>query len=134
MEIRPRRGRCPERPEAAAEPGSARRQPVAARGARSGRLDSNQRSPVPETGGVADLPYDQMVHRRPWSRTRPVPAYQTGAFPRSPVVVETRREESNLRLPPSRGGALLPLSYGETRWSSGESNPEFTGANRACSR
>ena len=27
---------------------------------KSGRLESNQRSPVPETGGVANLPYGQL--------------------------------------------------------------------------
>jgi hypothetical protein len=85
---------------AAPLPRKAHRNPVQ----RSGRLDSNQCSPVPETGGVAKLPHDQ-IDRRPWSRTRlyrrirPVPA--------QPAVVGSRREESNLRLPPSRGGARV---------------------------
>ena len=55
---------------------------------KSGRLDSNQRSPVPETGGVGQPP------PRPdggpsttLESNQAVPAYQTGAVPRSPVVV-----------------------------------------------
>jgi hypothetical protein len=38
---------------------------------KSGWLESNQRSPVPETGGVARLPHSQIdgCSRRPWNRT-----------------------------------------------------------------
>ena len=41
----------------------------------SGRLESNQRSPAPEAGGVADSPTarridEKAISRRPWNRTR----------------------------------------------------------------
>jgi hypothetical protein len=150
---------------------------------KSGWLESNQRSPVPETGGVASSPTTRRrshlvrvsgplegagrTGRSPstaripprtsgGSRTRTsglrarrlhpsttearestalesnqaVPAYQTGAFPRSPAVVRSRREGSNLRPPPSHGGAH-PLSYGES-WSLEESNLDPVGASHVC--
>ena len=59
-----------------------------------------------------------------------VPAYQTGAFPRSRAVVRSRREGSNLRPPPTQSGAH-PLSYDES-WSLEESNLDPVGASHVC--
>jgi hypothetical protein len=66
---------------------------------RSARLDSNQRSPVPKTGGVAKLPYRQMsfVDTPGGSRTCTVPikSRQLSAELRSRE--RCGRQESNLR-------------------------------------
>jgi hypothetical protein len=50
---------------------------------RSARLDSNQRSPVPKTGGVAKLPYRQksIVHTPGGSRTRCFPVESRASSP-----------------------------------------------------
>ena len=49
---------------------------------KSGRLESNQRSPVPETGGVAKLPYGQLsIESTTVESNHASPPYQSGAFP-----------------------------------------------------
>jgi hypothetical protein len=102
----------------------------------SGRQDSNLCSPVPETGGVAILPYDQMGGA---STTLESNQASAGVSDRCGPALARRRNKvspGGFEPPPSTvaGWRSAPLSYGEKRWSSGESNPEFTGASRACSR
>jgi hypothetical protein len=88
---------------------------------KSGRLESNQRSPVPETGGVAKLPHSQMESTTVESN-HACPPYQGGACPATrrrgappgnrtllhgftarglatSLATQSRREESNPRGP-----------------------------------
>ena len=58
---------------------------------KSGRLESNQRSPVPETGGVAKLPYGQLsIKSTTVESNHAWPPYQSGAFPASPSSMFVR--------------------------------------------
>jgi hypothetical protein len=63
---------------------------------KSGRLESNQRSPVPETGGVADSPTARRSVGSPGIEPGPA-RYQRAVPPRTPTS-ELRRQGSNLLL------------------------------------
>src|SRR3954447_20604604 len=65
---------------------------------RSGRQESNLRSPVPETGGVARLPYSQMKSTPGGARTRSFRVEGPASSPVRPRGRELRRQGSNLRL------------------------------------
>jgi hypothetical protein len=65
---------------------------------RSGRQESNLRSPVPETGGVARLPYSQMKSTPGGARTRSFRVETPASSPVRPRGRELRRQGSNLRL------------------------------------
>ena len=77
----------------------------------SGRLESNQRSPAPETGGVAKLPHSQLsIESTTVESNHARPPYQSGASPiglSSMFVREAgiRRADSRRSDPRPTGGA-----------------------------
>ncbi len=83
---------------------------------KSGRLESNQRSPVPETGGVAELPHGQLpIESTTVESNHARPPYQSGACPAGPSSVSCsragiRRADSRRSDPRLRRGTSLKAS------------------------
>ena len=95
---------------------------------KSGRLESNQRSPVPETGGVANLPHGQLsIESTTVESNHARPPYQSGAGPAARRRFLLAKRESAERIPPCEHATVgeaglepaparlrndaLPLSY-----------------------
>ena len=76
---------------------------------KSGRLESNQRSPVPETGGVAELPHGQLsIESTTVESNHARPPYQSGAGPAGPSSLPCSRSGN----PPSGFPPLDPRPAG----------------------
>ena len=80
---------------------------------KSGWQESNQRSPVPETGGMAKLPYSQMRAFEAQSTTvesnHAYPPYQSGACPAGPSSSCVARESHPAPPGSQPEGSLLAL-------------------------
>ena len=108
---------------------------------RSGRQESNLRSPAPEAGGVATLPYDQTNEKHPRRNSNPqLPGREPGVISRSTTGAgRLRRQGSNLRLTinsrasfhldhtgtrnSGRGGSRTPRTRRPTRFRDGVPRP-----------
>ncbi len=74
----------------------------------SGRLESNQRSPAPETGGVAKLPHGQLsIESTTVESNHARPPYQSGA---SPIGLSSMFVREALGSPPYGQGTPLKAS------------------------
>ena len=80
---------------------------LCARRDRSGRLESNQRSPVPETGGMAKLPHSQ-VQSTTVESNHACPLHQSGACPAGPSSSVAKQPFRDLR----RRQGIAPCSTG----------------------